>query len=47
MKITVKQLKQLIREQVEEGADRAAATQVLENSGFSGEVSEDGKITIS
>lgn len=46
MKITVKQLKQLIREQVEEGADRAAATQVLENSGFSGEVSEDGKITI-
>jgi len=46
MKITVKQLKQLIREQVEEGAARAAATQVLENSGFSGEVSEDGKITI-
>jgi hypothetical protein len=62
MKLTVKQLKQLIREQVEEmavhsdmsEADRrpkqtaaeAAATKVLENSGFSGEVTKDGEITI-
>jgi hypothetical protein len=60
MKITVKQLKQLIREQVEEmsagmpeagrrpkqAAAEAAATKVLENSGFSGEVTKDGEITV-
>lgn len=50
MKITVEQLKKLIREQVEEAKNASnqadVAAQVLENSGFSGEVSEDGEITI-